>query len=362
MQIANVMSDYSLGEADILRKAMSKKKKDILLKEEEKFKKRALNKGYNEYTINNVFALMMKFAEYGFNKSHSIGYSIIAYKMAYLKAHYPKNFIAYLLTQELNDPIKTKKYIYEAKKYGINILSPDINLSSNKYTIEQLGIRYPITNIKNVGIQTVEYILNKRKESNFTSIYDFISKCYGKNVNKKTIESLIYAGVFKQFGYNRKTLINNLDEIINYAELVKDVGEEYAIKPEIVLTSEYSSSELAKIELDIFGFYLTHNPIVEYKIRHTNITDLTDIETYFDKNIDVIAYIDKVKKISTSKGDDMAFLNISDELANREAVLFPKVYEKYNWIESGMFIFFNCKVEKRYDKYQLIVNEAVKLN
>ena len=126
MQISRTMADYTVGEADILRKAMSKKKKDILLKEKENFVSRAINKGYNEKLVNRVYELMLKFAEYGFNKSHSIGYSIVAYKMAYLKSHYPKNFITYLLSMEINDDKKTKQYIYEAKKNGINILKPDI--------------------------------------------------------------------------------------------------------------------------------------------------------------------------------------------------------------------------------------------
>jgi DNA polymerase-3 subunit alpha len=152
MQIARDMADYTLGEADTLRKAMSKKKKDILLKEKETFISRAIKKGYDEKLVDKVYELMLKFAEYGFNKSHSIGYSIVAYKMAYLKAHFPKNFITYLLSMEINDSVKTKQYIYEAKKNDINILCPDINLSGKKYVIEENGIRYPLTNIKNVGI------------------------------------------------------------------------------------------------------------------------------------------------------------------------------------------------------------------
>jgi DNA polymerase-3 subunit alpha len=185
IQIARIMADYTLGEADILRKAMSKKKKEVLLKEEEKFTKRAMSKGYDKNIVDKVYKLMLKFSEYGFNKSHSIAYSIIAYKMAYLKSHYPTNFMIYLLSMEINDQNKTKQYIYEAKKYGIKVLEPSINTSEKKYKQEKKGIRYPLSNIKNVGIQATDYILNERQKGKFIDIYDFIRRCYGKVINKK---------------------------------------------------------------------------------------------------------------------------------------------------------------------------------
>ena len=268
MQIAQTMADYTLGEADILRKAMSKKKKDILLKEEEKFTSRAINKGYDKQLVSRVYNLMLKFAEYGFNKSHSIGYSIVAYKMAYLKAHFPKNFITYLLSMEINDSTKTKQYIYEAKKNNIIILKPDINLSERKYVIENDGIRYPLSNIKNVGVQGSEFIIKERENGNFLDIYDFIRRCYGKSVTSKTIESLIYAGVFESFGYNKKTLIENLDLIINYGELIKDLDRSFALEPEIIEYEEYTKKELMEQELSIFGFYLTDNPVTEFKQKY----------------------------------------------------------------------------------------------
>jgi len=357
MQIARTMADYTLGEADILRKAMSKKKKDILLKEKEIFKERAIKKGYDEKLVDRVYELMLKFAEYGFNKSHSIGYSIVAYKMAYLKAYYPKNFITYLLSMEINDSSKTKQYIYEAKKNNINILSPNINLSAKKYVIEESGIRYPLTNIKNVGIASVELIIKERENGIYTDIYDFIRRCYGKSVTSKTLESLIYAGVFDTFGYNKKTLINNLDLIINYGELIKDLDRAFALEPEIINSEEYSNKELMQQELDIFGFYLTNNPITDFKLKYNNIVNLNEIEDYFDKVINIIVNVDKVKEVNTSKGDKMCFINGSDELSNVDIVLFPKIYQKYNNIKSGDFLLIKGKVEKRFDKYQIVASD-----
>jgi len=361
MQIAQVMADYTLGEADMLRKAMSKKKKDILLKEKETFTSRAIKKGYDEKLVDRVYELMLKFAEYGFNKSHSIGYSIVAYKMAYLKAHYPKNFITYLLSMEINDSVKTKQYIYEAKRNNINILSPDINLSDKKYIIEDSGIRYPLTNIKNVGIAATELIISERENGKYTDIYDFVRRCYGKSVTSKTLESLIYAGVFDTFGYNKKTLITNLDLIINYGELIKDLDRQFALEPEIVKCDEYTSQELMEEELNIFGFYLTNNPITNLKLKHSNIIDLNEIELYFDKVVNLIVYVDKVKEINTAKGDKMCFISGSDELCAADIVMFPNIYQKHNNITHGDIVLIKGRVEKRFDKYQIVVNDLKKL-
>ena len=361
MQIAQVMADYTLGEADILRKAMSKKKKDILLKEKEKFTSRAIDKEYDKNLVNKVYDLMLSFAEYGFNKSHSIGYSIVAYKMAYLKAHYPKNFITYLLSMEINDDSKTKQYIYEAKKNGINILCPDINLSDRKYKIEDNGIRYPLSNIRNVGVQGSEFIIKERENGTYTDMYDFVKRCYGKSVTTKTIESLIYAGVFNCFGYNKRTLISNLDLIINYGELIKDLDRSFAIEPEIVEYEEYTKKEIMEQELDTFGLYLTDNPVTDFKSKYKNIVNLNEIETYFDKSIDIIVLVDKIKEVNTSKGEKMCFISGSDELSTIDIVLFPKTYEKYNNINRGDIIKLNGRVEKRFDKYQIVVNALERL-
>lgn len=361
MQIAREMADYSLGEADILRKAMSKKKKEILLKEEKKFTSRALKKGYDKTLVSRVYNLMLKFAEYGFNKSHSIGYSIVAYKMAYLKAYYPKNFITYLLSMEINDANKTKQYIYEAKKNNINILKPDINLSERKYKIESNGIRYPLSNIKNVGIQGSEFIIKERENGEYTDIYDFIRRCYGKSVTSKTLEALIYAGVFDSFNYNKKTLIANLDLIINYGELIKDLDRSFALEPEIIEYEEYTKKELMEQELNMFGFYLTDNPVTEFKLKNNIKVNLNEIEYYFDKNIDIIVYVDKVKEVSTSKGDKMCFISGSDELSTIDIVLFPKTYEKFSNVNKTDIIKVNGRVEKRFDRYQIVANTIEKL-
>lgn len=362
MQIASIMADYSLGEADVLRRAMSKKKEDVLLEEKEKFINRSIEKGYSKDIATKVYDLILRFASYGFNRAHSVAYAIIAYKMAYLKANYPKYFIKGLLSMVIGSEVKTKEYIYESKLENIKILKPDINLSGSDYQIEEFGIRYPLTNIKNVGISAVSTILEERKKGKFTTIYDFIKRTYGKSINRKTLESLIDAGCFISLGLNKQTLHHNLDVIINYGDLIKDLDEEYALQPELEMMDEYPKKELMQRELNVFGFYLSEHPVTEYKLRYPNTVSLSEINNYFDKVINLIAYIDRIKIINTKNNEQMCFITGSDEINTVDIVLFPIIYKKYNNLNVGDIIYVDGRVEKRFDKLQIVVNEINNIN
>ena len=261
MQIASIMAGFSLGEADILRRAMSKKKEEILLKEKDKFINGSIKRGYSEELARKIYDLILKFAAYGFNKAHSVSYATISYRMAYLKAHYKEDFMKTLLNFELNSVNKTKEYIYECKKEGLNILKPDINKSDKYYLKEKDGIRYPLTGLKNLGSMIVNNILDERKNGDFKSIYDFIKRTNRKNINKKTLISLIDAGCFDSFDLNHRTMIDGIDLIINYGELIKDLDEEFVLLPELEIKEEYSKHELLKRELDVIGLYISDNPI-----------------------------------------------------------------------------------------------------
>lgn len=357
MQIAVTMAGYTLAEADILRKAMSKKKESVLLKEQERFVEQSIKRGYSREVATNTYNSILKFASYGFNKSHSVVYAMVAYRMAYLKAHYPKYFMASLLSNAIGSSTKTKEYIYESKLNHIDILKPDINFSTKNYKIEEIGIRYPLSNIKNVGESAIRLILAEREKGTFQDVYDFVSRTYGKGVNRKTIESLIDAGCFDNLGYNKKTLHENLDLIINYGEITKDVDPTYVDKPELAIVKEFTKHELMEKELEIFGFYLSNHPITEYKLKIKGIVALSELPKYFDKVVDTILYVDKVKLIETKKKDKMCFITGSDEVASIDVVLFPRVYQKYTNIEVGDILKVNAKVEKRFDKLQLVVNQ-----
>ncbi|MDD3392592.1 MAG: DNA polymerase III subunit alpha [Bacilli bacterium] len=356
MQIANVMANYSFGEADLLRRAMSKKKENILLQEEDKFINRSINNGYSKALASEVYQLILKFASYGFNRAHSVSYAMIAYKMAYLKAHYPVFFMKHLLSMVIGSEVKTKEYVYESRNNNITVLKPDINLSGADYKIENGKLRFPLSNIKNLGNAAVKTIIEERAKKPYQDIYDFISRTYGKAINRKTIESLIDTGCFDNFNINRNTLYTNLDTIINYAELIKDVGIEYALKPDLKEERMLTDRELMTIEKKVFGFYLSNHPITEYRRKEKNNYELSNIDTYFDQTIDIICLVEKKKEIATKKGQKMLFLTVSDENSMTDVILFSDIYSKYPDIIVGSIVKIKGKVEKRFDKMQIIAS------
>ena len=204
MQIAHTLAGYTLGEADVLRRAMSKKKEDVLLEEKEKFITRSQKLGYEKQLATSIYDLILKFASYGFNRSHAVAYARLAYQMAYIKAHYPLCFMKNLLTLGLLSETKTKEYIYECKLNQIVILKPDIQKSEKEYVIEENKIRFPLTGIKNVGMNAVDAIMKEKSIKEFTDIFDFVKRLYGKSMNRKTLESLILSGCFDRFGINHQ--------------------------------------------------------------------------------------------------------------------------------------------------------------
>ena len=361
MQIANVMAGFSYGEADILRRAMSKKKLDLLKGEEIRFIEGSVARGHKEEDAKRVFELILNFANYGFNKSHSVSYAIVAYKMAYLKAKYPKFFFSNLLSSVIGSEAKTIEYINEARKLGINVILPDINRSTNKYEVVDNGILFPLSNIKNVGIVTCKDIINSRGDG-FNDIYDCFSKILSRNVNKSTLEALIDVSCFDSFGYNKKTLYYNLDNLINYATLTKDLDPDLVIKPDIEIMDEFSKGELLSNEKASLGFYLSSHPTTIYKSRISNVVNLADIRNYFGKRIELLVMIDKVRVVNTKNNDRMAFYLASDDTAQADLTLFPKAYEKYKDIDKGEIVLVKGEVQRRFDKYQIIVNEIKRIN
>lgn len=357
MQIASTLAGYSFQEADLLRRAMSKKKQEILIKEKDKFIKGAIKKGYDKDLAQKVYDLIFRFAEYGFNKSHTVAYAMISYKMAYLKAHYPKIFMKHLLNNAINSLPKTKQYIYECQKYGIKVKGPNINYSENTYRIIDGKIIYPLTNIKNVGITSANKILKERANGYFKDIFDFIKRC--GNLPSNTIENLIYSGALDSFNYSKKTLIKNLESLKNYGE-ISSLDDEI-FKPEIEEYKEYSMEEILKFELELLGLYLTEHPVTKYK-QNLKTVELKDINMYFDKIIDVITLTDKIRIIDTKKGEKMMFLTVSDELDKKEVVVFPRVLNSIREIKENDILKIRGRVQKRYDEYQIIAQNITILN
>ena len=357
VQIANVMAGFSLGQADILRKAMSKKKDELMLEQKEKFISGSIKNGYLKEIAEKTFDYIYKFASYGFNKAHSVGYALVAYQEAYLKANYTNYYMKYLLTMVIGNEIKTKEYINECKLNKINIKMPDINNSVNEYIVEKGSIRFPLSAIKNIGNVICKKIIDERKNGEYKDFVDFVTRVYKLDVNKKAISLLITAGAFDSFGINRKTLFNNLDLVINYADLVKDLDDSLVEKPELEIYNEFTKEELIKQEFDSFGFYLSNHPVQKYRQNNINTTS---IKEYFNKIIDIYLMVDNKREIITKKNEKMLFLTGSDEFGSIELVVFPKVYERFYNITRGEVFKFNAKVEKRASDYQLIVNNIEK--
>lgn len=353
MQIVRKMAGYSYGEADILRRAMSKKKEDIIIKERPKFINGSLSNGYDEETSNKVYDLILKFANYGFNKAHSVSYAVIAYKMAFIKTYFPTYFMTGLLSNAIGNDIKTNIYLNRARQSNIKIISPDINESTDKYFVINNSIRCPLSIIRNVGSSISRDIIRERGKGKFTDFCDFVLRMYGPSINRKVITYLIYSGAFSSFGYNKKTLIENLDTVINYADIAKDAGLIEIEKPVIEEVSEYSNNELLKIELNTFGLYLKEHPVMKYRENDINTVK---IKNYFDRNIKITIQIDKIKETSTKNNDIMAFITGSDEYGSTSIIFFPDTYKRYNNINEGNIIEVFGKVERRFDKYQLIAN------
>ena len=359
MQIANVLAGYSLGEADILRRAMSKKKLDILQNEKEKFIKRSIEKGHSEESATKIFELILKFAGYGFNLSHSVSYAIVAYKMAFLKRHFCHYFMLSLLNNAIGSDVKTQIYISEAKHKKITITPPDINISTYKYIIKNKQIICPFSIIHNIGYSVSHAIIKEREKGPFKDFLDFVTRCYSGTINKKIITSLINAGVFSSFNINKKTLNENLDNIINYAELTKDIGLIEIEKPTIIQYQEYDKETLTNLELSSFSFYLSNHPVSEYR-QNESLTTI-NIEDKFNQKINIILYVEKIKEVLTKKNDVMAFVIASDEFKSISLTLFPSIYQENKDLKYGDIISVIGRVEKRFDEYQIVVNSITKL-
>ena len=362
MQVANVYAGYSLGEADILRRAMSKKKFELLKSEEDKFIKKSLENGHDKETSKKIFDLILNFAGYGFNRSHSVAYSIIAYRLAYFKTYYKDIFYSNLLSNVISSSTKTNEYILEVKKENIKIEKPDINISSDRYIVNNKTIYLPFSIIKDVGFVASKNILEARANNKFTDIYDCISRLIIAGVTRKVIESLVYSDTLRSFGYNIQTLVNNLDNLINYGNLTKDLDPSLVMKPEITIYPEFDKNVLLEEEKNLFGFYLTNHPTSRYLQDNKNIVLLKDIKNYVNKTITTLVLVEKIKTIKTKKGDNMAFLTASDEFDTMEYTLFPTTYLKYNYLERGNIILVTGKVEKRLTDLQIIVDNVKILN
>lgn len=354
MLIANVMAGYSLGEADILRRAMSKKKENIINDSYQRFIDGALKNGYSLEVSKLVFNDIKKFAQYGFNKSHSVSYALLAYRMAYIKAHYKEIFYASLLSYFSGDD-KINNYIYESRLAGVIINGPDINKCSTNYENIDNKIYLPLTSISGVGSGFVNNVILERKNGPFLSIFDFVKRV---KINRNILEALISCGCFDSFEYNRRTLLSNIDLICNYAEL-GDLVDDSTF--ELTKYDEFSSKEKMVLEKKYLGISFGNNLLNEYSIKYDKYISLSDIDKYFDKYVDIVVIVNRIKKLQTKNNDNMAFIDASDNINKISIVLFKNVFMSINNIESNDIIHVYGHVEKRFNEYQIVAEVIDKL-
>ena len=302
---------------------------------------------------------ILKFAGYGFNKAHSVSYALIGYQMAYLKVYYKEYFISNLLNMNIGSIDKTNEYLKMAKENDIYLLKPSINLSEKYYKIEDKKLRLPLSIIKNVGNIVEEDILKIRNDKIFKDYFDFVARCYSKNINKKVIEYLIYAGTLDEFKINHKTMIENLDNAIRYSELLSNLDESLVEKPILEEYDEYSKDDLINQEYEAYGFYINNHPASKYQDK--SIIKLVNIEKFFNKFVKCIVIIDYVRTIKTKKGDNMAIIKASDETSTREFVLFSTGYNMIKNINKGDLVEVMGKVNKRLSDYQITINKITKI-
>lgn len=370
MQIAAMMAGFSLGEADLLRRAVSKKKKEVLDKEREHFVQGALHNGYGKQTANEIYDLIVKFANYGFNRSHAVAYSVIAYQLAYLKAHYPLYFMAALLSSVSGSEGKIAQYIREIKDMNIHLLPPSINHSGYSFLAEKEGIRYSLAAIKGVGIAALKEIFQARKKRKFEDLFDFCIRVSSRAVNRKVLEALVHSGSFDEFGEDRAVLLASIDVATQHAQLVNpnESGEEdlfaeeeaFLLKPKYMQVDPIEIEQKLQLEKEVLGFYLSDHPVSIYSqyVELIGATDLTDSNPN-QKYIKAIVNITELKKIRTKKGEAMAFLSISDQSGDMDAVAFPNVYKRFTvLLQRGNILLIEGKIDVRDGKKQFVIQNA----
>lgn len=367
MQIANVLAGFTLGEADLLRRAMGKKLPEVLAQQRSRFLNGALERGISEDVANYVFDLMEYFAGYGFNKSHTVAYGLLAYQSAYLKAHYPLAYMTALLISVEGNMDKVAKYIQEARRMGIKILPPDINESKVHFTPVGSSIRFGLAAIKNVGEGAVESILEVRqKGGKFEDLEDFLNRIDTKKINKKVIESLIKAGAFDSLGRSRAELLaifEQYQEKKTKDKRRKNLFEAEKFKVDSVPTiEEFPIEKILAMEKELIGLYISDNPLLHYseelkeKISH-NIEDLEELED--ESLVTIGGIVSGVKSVDTKNGR-MGFLQMEDLSGSVEVVVFPKAFKEINKdIGNSTNIFIvEGKVDKKEEDVKVIADKV----
>lgn len=385
LQIARELAGFTYGEADILRKAVGKKIRKLLVEQSEKMIQGMMKQGIDRSTAQKIWDFILPFARYGFNRSHAASYAIIAYHTAYLKAHFPAQFMAALMTADLSDTERVAKLVYECRKMGLSVLPPDVNDSFSIFTVvvdeatEKLtnNIRFGLMAIKNVGEHIAKAIIHERKQNGrYVSIEDFLLRISDKDLNKKSLESLIRCGALDAFG-DRAQLLGNLDNLLAFHKKTrsqKNSGQE-DLFADLPLASKFMKltlddtpvlSLLQKLayEKELLGLYITSHPFEQYLGLIPGVSPLNTLDQATSDNgaVKVAGIITGVKKIVTREGKPMVFTTIEDSTASIELVVFPKLMEQTPevWREN-QFVLAHGQLTDKDGLPKILTNQAERL-
>ncbi|MFD1415394.1 DNA polymerase III subunit alpha [Oceanobacillus jeddahense] len=365
MQIAHRIAGFSLGDADILRRAVSKKKKEVMQEQEQAFIKGCLKNGYSQAVAGEIFSWIVRFSNYGFPRSHAVAYSKISYQLSFLKAHYPEVFFSCLLTDAKNQPEKLLAYQESLKEINIDILPPHINRSYQQFTVEKKGIRAGLAAIKGISYQALLHVLEIRKEAPFAGFFDFCMRIDIKKVNRAAIKNLILAGSFDTFHSNRASLIESIAPALEQKELFQGMYEDASLfhdALEYTETADYSMMQKLHFEKELMGIYISNHPFESYRnvLRANGIVSFKQADQFTDKRKDIFTagVVEEIKVIRTKNRERMAFLTVSDEDKKRDAVIFPDLFRQIsNHLEEEQIVWMRVTVEKRNQKLQFVIKE-----
>ena len=380
MLIAQTLANYSLGGADLLRRAMGKKKPEEMAKQKDLFLRGARENKLDPKKAEGVFDLMEKFAAYGFNKSHSAAYALVAYHTAYLKAHYPVEFMAALLTEDMENTDKVIKNISEVRSMGIEVLPPDINASDRSFTVHGRSIRFGLGAVKGVGTSALESIIEVRREEPYSSLHDFCERVDLRKVNKKVVEALIRCGAFDSLGGKRAQYMTVLEEAMDIGQKVqreKAMGQEslFGVNEivshngngygELPAMDEWPEKVLLGFEKESLGFYITGHPLARHEdtIRRFATCDTSGLQERPDKSeVRVCGIVAGLKELTTKKGDRMAFVTLEDLGGFVEMVVFPETYAaSMDLLKSEEPLLVSGTLDVGEDTCKLMANEVVSL-
>ena len=393
MQICRELAGFSYGQADNVRRAMSKKKHKVMEAERDHFVHGCtdpghecpgcVNNGISEQAANEIYDDMSSFASYAFNKSHAACYAYVAFQTAYLKCHYPREFMAALLTSVLDNTSKVIEYSTECQRLGIKVLPPDINVSRGGFTVDGDAIRFGLNAVKNVGRNLIEAVVAKREERPFRGLYDFCKRLHGNELNRRAVESLIRAGAFDGLEPSRRGMLESVEPILKSIENEQrhnlegqmdlfsvmagessPQNDDYKVPPMV----EYSTAELLQMEKDVSGLYLSGHPLDAYREQIGKISTCTvsqlcgeDAKNFDNQHVTILCTVVKNKVMTTRSNTLMAFTTIEDLTGTMEMLVFPKVFAECRaYLQENAVIVTSGRVSYKEDEGTRLLVEGVR--